>query len=143
MFFGTNQTKGVVMKSRSRAMKWLLSSVCVPACVFFVFILYKGCVLFDTHEYNKFISAYDSVIVGSNLADVSKLLGEKPVYDFEMTADNIGLINQCGLKSLPPMGDYSELRFAAFPWTGIPHRFIFTFYTKKESNVVAKAHCKM
>lgn len=131
------------MKSKSRLMNWLLSSLCVLSYVCIVFILYKGCVLFDTHEHNKFLSTYDGVIVGHNLSDVFKLLGTKPVYDREMTADNIDLVNQCGLKTLPPLDDYSELRFAAFPWKGIPHRFIFVFYTKKGSNVVAKAHCKM
>jgi len=111
--------------------------------VLVVFGLYKGCVLFDAHGYNKFMATYDGVVVGHNLADVFNLLGTRPVYEGEMTDDNIGLIDQCGLKSLPPLDNYSEHRFAAFPWAGIPRRFIFVFYTKKESNVVAKAHCKM
>lgn len=141
MCYGTNLTKGVAMKTKVFLMKSLFFSVCLLSLS--VFGLYKGCVIHDKYEYNRFLSVYDDITIGEDLMAVFAHLRTKPVYDREMTADNIVLVNKCGLKSLPPLDGYSELRFAAFPWNGIPHRFIFVFYNKKGSNVVAKAHCKM
>lgn len=129
------------MKNKTILLKSLFFSLFLLVLV--VFGLYKGCVILDKHEYNKFLLVYDDITIGEDLMAVFAHLRTKPVYDFELTSDNIEYVKTCGLKSLPPMDDYSDLRVAAFPWNGIPHRFIFVFYNKKGSNVVAKAHCKM
>ena len=113
----------------------LLSLVCLG--------LYLGLVFEQKHANSRFLSKYDGVVVGHNLVEVFKQLRTKPIYDLELTRDNLEFVRACGLKSFPIYDNYSELRVAVFPCGGIPHRFIFVFYSPKGSNVVAKAHDKM